>query len=543
MTDDLDIRIRDLIEVAGSDAPDAVDSPIPVGQPNRSPWVWLAAAAAVIAVVAVGALVWQRSGDGAIEPVDTVPAPTTTPTSTAPTSTAPTTTSAPSTTVSVDPTPADGWPRVVLGDGDVLRPDDGRAVSGVPDTSGVIVGLDGVPTVVGRLDGTRFYVADPSTGAFATGDTGRDESRSGAIPTRLPSSAAALSDIAIGPTDTVYGLYSGSAGIVIGAFPPNSEPSTQPLATWPFGEDQQGNCMAVCTLIPWPEGFGWDAGVTVPYVDVNGNEVDGPAAASALALTTEWVGDDLPSSVTLSGPDLPSPVQLEGVVFNPDLNRMAERQADGSITLAVNMGDAQDRSTQQPRILWFHPDGTLTVVDLSNVPGTRAVLVDEDSRLWTIVTGPDAAEVRRLSPDRSTIVSVLGGLGPASSLSLYPDLAAALPTLPDPVEVDTVDFLACQNDTRTRDWVIASGGLRILLEGSDLQNARMTNWYYSAPTGDGPRVTGGNGLTIGSTRDDVLAVYEPTAESEDSIDVDGGGLRFLLTDDVVTAVASISCGD
>lgn len=94
-------------------------------------------------------------------------------------------------------------------------------------------------------------------------------------------------------------------------------------------------------------------------------------------------------------------------------------------------------------------------------------------------------------------------------------------------------------ETRTVTW----GGLQIVLEPRE--PGAISNWRYTGFDPAAPQVEleASSGVTIGSTRADVLAAYNNKQDFGDVIDTyDGGELRFGMEGDVVTWFGVIFCG-
>jgi hypothetical protein len=130
--------------------------------------------------------------------------------------------------------------------------------------------------------------------------------------------------------------------------------------------------------------------------------------------------------------------------------------------------------------------------------------------------------------------------------SLLPEAMAALPQFGAPHQGADLPFQACTNSAFGGYWLLAYGSLAIVFEGETLEQAHLTNWWYTGATVDGgPLMTARDGITVGSNRADIIAAYaeQPPDDLGDTILVDGSLLRFELEGDTVVAMGLIDCGD
>lgn len=128
--------------------------------------------------------------------------------------------------------------------------------------------------------------------------------------------------------------------------------------------------------------------------------------------------------------------------------------------------------------------------------------------------------------------------------TLLRDGLAALPQFGEPFEVDEPDFLACANLQLPRRWVTRFDGLSTLWEGESFETAVLTNWMYSGAVEEGvPQMAGNNGVTVGSSRADVMAAYPDALDAGDMIYPDNTAWRFTMDGDTIASFGVIDCGD
>ena len=362
----------------------------------------LAMAASTVLVIGAGALLLsRRGGEGITAGDDLLPSSTVAPTTSAnvaagadttvvpTTSPAPTTTDGSTTTVgsttalptTVLPTtvptapafsflePSDGM--VAIAAGDTLQP-----ARLVPSLTVPVSAAHGAQWA--RVTGTTFASFDIGTGEVAVFDV-----EAGLIAsTTLPSTSGnlTLQSIAVGPQSTVYALYAFDLDPTLVVASTLSEP-TRTIASWQPGSF----CEASCLLTATDTGFAWEGG-TVPYVDADGNEIDGPARPVDPTFTTEYSSDNgaIPTRVDVIGP-VGAPqwrLGIEGIEFNDDLGRSFVQQPDGSFTTLVRLETVtDDPATQRPALLWLTSGGRVAAIDAESVPGLLDVVVTADGRL------------------------------------------------------------------------------------------------------------------------------------------------------------------
>ena len=111
---------------------------------------------------------------------------------------------------------------------------------------------------------------------------------------------------------------------------------------------------------------------------------------------------------------------------------------------------------------------------------------------------------------------------------------------------------------QTTDWAcewgmeqraLHRGGLEIVLSTNESigTDGIISNWRYVGPDGDHPEIVlvARDGLTIGSSRSEVLAAYPDVTDAGDFIDVNegAGGFRFWVDGEQVSQFGVIDCAD
>jgi hypothetical protein len=93
------------------------------------------------------------------------------------------------------------------------------------------------------------------------------------------------------------------------------------------------------------------------------------------------------------------------------------------------------------------------------------------------------------------------------------------------------------------------GGLEIILSTNESigTDGIISNWRYLGPDGDHPEIVmvARDGLTIGSSRSEVLAAYPDVTDFGDLIDVNegSGGFRFWLDGELISQFGVVDCAD
>lgn len=92
-------------------------------------------------------------------------------------------------------------------------------------------------------------------------------------------------------------------------------------------------------------------------------------------------------------------------------------------------------------------------------------------------------------------------------------------------------------------WVIDAAGLSLMFEGPSAGAAKLTTWQYTGgPTIGFTQLVAPHGITIGSTRSEVLEAYDTTVEIGDAIEVDPPvALQFGLSSGAVAWFGDVSC--
>jgi hypothetical protein len=131
------------------------------------------------------------------------------------------------------------------------------------------------------------------------------------------------------------------------------------------------------------------------------------------------------------------------------------------------------------------------------------------------------------------------GIGPSTP---FGTAVAKLPALANPT-IDGETTFACLTPTFAHHWVSRLGGLVLVWEGQTLDDAVLTNWQYTQPTpGAAATVVARDGVTVGSSRNAVVAAYPNAVDLGATIDVADVGLRFGLSGTTVIWFGHIACG-
>lgn len=235
--------------------------------------------------------------------------------------------------------------------------------------------------VIARHVDDTIYASNPATGAVVLFDLSGTIVGSTAVPASMDN--VRLRDVALGPENTVYALYADDAALTVVAS--TFESPSREVRRWSYGSDIAIVCDAFCYLVPLDDGFGWEGGETVPYLNAAGAAITGPARPTDPAFGTEWEtqGDAL-RTVTVTGPldhagaivDSPWSVRLEDVVFNNDLGRSFEGQVDGSYTaLVVFEREFNVRESRALVFLWLRSNGSVVALDADDFDGLVDVIV------------------------------------------------------------------------------------------------------------------------------------------------------------------------
>jgi hypothetical protein len=126
--------------------------------------------------------------------------------------------------------------------------------------------------------------------------------------------------------------------------------------------------------------------------------------------------------------------------------------------------------------------------------------------------------------------------------SLLTSAAQALGISPVPfseAEFDTPVY-AC---TGTPDpWVIRTGGLTLVFEGSSADTAILTNWTYTGGDAAGfTEMVAPRGIRIGDSRESLIAAYPDYVDYGDEITVTDPYLEFVIDNETVTRFGIIEC--
>lgn len=159
-------------------------------------------------------------------------------------------------------------------------------------------------------------------------------------------------------------------------------------------------------------------------------------------------------------------------------------------------------------------------------------------------SAPTTTDAPTTSPTSDPLEVVAGtflGIGLGSPLA---DGTRALAVAPVTEQADqAVSFEACLYYPGER-WMVYAGGLTLVWEGQSSAEARLTNWQYKGGAVAGFKgMVARNGVTVGDTRQDILAAYDDADELGDTIVVDQGRLRFGLDGDTIVWFGVIDCGD
>ena len=106
---------------------------------------------------------------------------------------------------------------------------------------------------------------------------------------------------------------------------------------------------------------------------------------------------------------------------------------------------------------------------------------------------------------------------------------------------------ACEWGTAQR--ALGWGGLEIVLSTNDSigTDGIISNWRYLGPDPDHPEIglVARDGLTIGSSRTELLAAYQDVTDFGDFIDVNegGGGFRFWMDGEQISQFGVVDCAD
>ena len=92
-------------------------------------------------------------------------------------------------------------------------------------------------------------------------------------------------------------------------------------------------------------------------------------------------------------------------------------------------------------------------------------------------------------------------------------------------------------------WVIHAANLTLMFEGPSAGAAKLTTWQYAGGPAIGfTQVVAPHGVTIGSTRSEVLAAYDTAVEIGDAIEVASPvALQFGLHSGAVAWFGDVSC--
>lgn len=397
-----------------------------LGEPaERRRFALLAVAASTVLVIAAGLLVLDR-GDGeeissGSGPTTILPGPTTTgvPSTTGvATSANPSTTVPPASSTSSPVQPSSTTTPTTVAPSPAftfLEPDGGvvaLAADG-PFQASVFTSRFTVPVspsegaMWSRVTDTTFASRDIATGAVTVFDIDTGLVGTTTVPVQV--GTATLRDLAVGPANTVYALYAHDLDpVTITASPlePCPEGSSCTIADWRPGPF----CESSCLLTPTETGFAWEGG-TVPYVDIDGNEITGPARPIDPTFTTEYSSDSgaIPTRVDITGPagDPQWHVRIDGVEFDNELGRSFVRQPDDSFTTRVNLA-APGSDPPRGVLLWLTEGGRVaaiedTIINLRDDSDSFANLLDvtatADGRLVGIVyQGDGVTAVGELTP-------------------------------------------------------------------------------------------------------------------------------------------------
>jgi hypothetical protein len=225
------------------------------------------------------------------------------------------------------------------------------------------------------------YAANPATGQVVLFDLSGTIVGSTAVPTSADT--VRLRDVALGPEDTVYALYAGETGLTVVAS--TLESPGREIRRWLFGPDIAIACDAYCYFVPHDDGFSWEGGQTVPYLNAAGTEIAGPARPIDFGFATDWELDgEIPRAVTVTGPLTQGgalsgsnwSVRLEDVLHNDDLGASFERQADGSYIEPI-LFERQLNVVESRRLVfvWLRSDGSVSALDVDDVHPVFMVIV------------------------------------------------------------------------------------------------------------------------------------------------------------------------
>lgn len=131
------------------------------------------------------------------------------------------------------------------------------------------------------------------------------------------------------------------------------------------------------------------------------------------------------------------------------------------------------------------------------------------------------------------------GIGQGSSLAEALQVLGVKPVLESADQFATAACSAVHDER----WVMHAEGLTLVFEGTGPATARLANWQYTGGPAMGfTEMVAPKGITVGGTRQDILAAYDVTTDSGNFIDVDDPvQLRFGLDRGSISWFGSTSC--
>ena len=139
------------------------------------------------------------------------------------------------------------------------------------------------------------------------------------------------------------------------------------------------------------------------------------------------------------------------------------------------------------------------------------------------------------------------GIGPGSSLADALRTLGVTPVVEQGDQpshaTDATTMLPCLSGGGER-WLIKAAGLTLLFEGPTAGAAKLTTWRYTGgPTIGFTQMVAPPGITVGSTRREVLAAYDNAVDLGDAVEViPPVALHFGLQGGSVAWFGDVSCG-
>ena len=186
---------------------------------------------------------------------------------------------------------------------------------------------------------------------------------------------------------------------------------------------------------------------------------------------------------------------------------------------ALGACGVQEHAQPSAGLAAFTPHVAATATDVaptSSIADLSVPLVVAHGRLLGIGVGSSLADALRtlgLTP------VVEPGAQPSGAIAMHPCLGGS------------------------EHWVIHAANLTLMFEGPSTGAARLTTWQYTGGPSIGfTQVVAPHGITIGSTRSEVLAAYDTAVEIGDAIEVASPvSLQFGLHSGAVAWFGDVSC--